>query len=202
MKYFFRLLIVSLFLFGYGFCADIQDVSIDMRPADNVVIPAGVVVSVINMQEISTQTCPIGYKTKFVATNDLYIDEVNVIPENSEFFGYIEKINEPIVGTNASMKIKIFKLVLPDGYSIPVRGYVYSSNDNVIGGELTAPSEWVKVPHYQEKYQGISWIHRGPTLQIRPGGKRSMGTHTKIGTGERELIILTSPTEINHIFED
>ena len=153
------------------------------------------------MQEISTETWPIGYKTKFVSTNDLYIEDTKIIPENSEFFGYIEKINEPIIGTNASMKIKISKLVFSDGFEVPIKGYIYTTNNNLIGGELTSPSEWIKMPHYQDKYQGISWIHRGATLQIRPGGKRSMGRHVKLPTGERQLIILTAPVEITHTIE-
>lgn len=202
MRLFLTILTVLSLSFLSVKAQEVQNVQLDMRDYDGIIIPTGVVIPVINMQEISTETCPVGYKTKFVSTNDLYIDETNVIPENSEFFGYIEKINEPIVGTNASMKIKIFRLELPDGFSIPVKGYLYTSNDNIIGGELTSPAEWVKVPHYQEKYQGISWIHRGATLQLRPGGKRSMGVHTKIGTGERQLIILTAPTEITHTVTD
>lgn len=200
------IIIFSALIFTMPLCIadnNVPDITqFDLRDYDGVIVPAGVVIPVINMQEISTQTCPVGYKVKFVATNDLYIDEVNVIPENSEFYGYIEKINEPIVGTNASMKIKITKLILADGFEMPIRGYIYSTNDNLIGGELTAPSEWVKVPHYQDKYQRIGWIHRGATLQLRPGGKRSMGVHTKVPTGERQLIILTAPAEITHTVMD
>ncbi len=204
MRYFLRIFFIACLVFVSNIAnsQDLPDIQLDMRGYDGIMLPSGIVISVINMQEISTETCSIGYKTKFLSTNDLYLDETNVIPENTEFLGYIEKINEPIIGTNASMKIKIFRMVLPDGFSMPVKGYVYTSNDNLIGGELTAPAEWVKVPHYQEKYQRISWIHRGATLQIRPGGKRSMGSHTKIKTGERQLIILTAPAEITHTVSD
>ena len=124
--------------------------------------------------------------------------ETNILPRNTELYGYIEKINEPVVGTNASMKIKITKILMPDGFEIPTRGYVYTSNNNLIGGELTPPSEWVKMPHYQSKFQGIAWNHRGATLQIRPGGKRSMGVHTRIPAGDQQIIILTAPTAITH----
>jgi hypothetical protein len=96
------------------------------------------------------------------------------------------------------MRIKITKIILPDGYEMPVKAYVYTSNDNLIGGELTPPSEWTKMPHYQDTYQGIAWIHRGATLQLRPGGKRSMGEHTKLPVGERHLIIFVAPSELSH----
>ena len=143
-----------------------------------------------------------GYKTRFVSTTDLYVDDIKVIPENTNFYGYIEKINEPIVGTNASMKVKITKYVLPDGHEENIKAYIYTVNDNLIGGELTPPSEWVRMPHYQDKYQGISWIHRGATLQMRPGGKRSMGVHTQIPVGERQLIMLVAPAHVKYNPED
>ncbi len=181
---------------------ELPDINIELREGAGIDIQAGVVVPVLNMHEISTETCPIGYKVKFISTNDLFIGDIKAIPENTAFYGYIEKINEPIVGTNASMKVKITKFILPDGYEQNVKAYLYSSNDNLIGGELTEPSEWIKMPHYQDTYQRISWIHRGATLQIRPGGKRSMGRHTRIPSGERHLIIFTAPFSLNHTYSD
>ena len=176
----------------------VQPVQLEMRSYDEIILPVGTFIPVITTQEISTETCPEGFKTKFISTTDLFMYETNIIPKNTEFYGYVEKIHEPIVGTNASMKIKITKLVIPDGFDIPIKGYIYTSNDNLIGGELTPPSEWVKVPHYQSKFQGISWNHRAATLQIRPGGKRSMGVHKKIPAGDQQIIILTAPTAITH----
>lgn len=177
---------------------DLPDVKIELRDESGITIPAGVFVPVVNMQEVSTDTCPIGYKTRFVSTTDLYVDDIKIIPENTTFFGYIEKINEPIVGTNASMKVKITKYILPDGHEENVKAYIYTTNDNLIGGELTPPAEWVRMPHYQDKYQGIGWIHRGATLQMCPGGKRSMGVHTKIPVGERQLIMFVAPVYVKH----
>lgn len=180
----------------------LQNIQLEMRNYDEIILPVGTFIPVINLQEISTETCPEGYKVKFIATNDLFMYETNIIPRNTEFYGYIEKINEPVVGTNASMKVKITKIIMPDGFEIPIRGYLYTSNNNLIGGELTPPSEWVKMPHYQSKFQGISWNHRGATLQIRPGGKRCMGQHTKISAGEQRIIILTAPASITHTLTD
>ena len=176
----------------------IEDVQLELRSYDEITLPSGSFIPVITTQEISTETCPEGYKLKFIATSDLFMYETNIIPRNTEFFGYIEKINEPVVGTNASMKIKITKILMPDGFEIPTKGYIYTSNNILIGGELTAPAEWIKMPHYQGKFQGISWNHRAATLQIRPGGRRSMGTHTKIPAGDQQIIILTAPTAITH----
>ncbi|MBP3821042.1 hypothetical protein J6G99_05300 [bacterium] len=181
---------------------ELPDIQLDMRLYDGVEVPAGVVISAINMQEISTETCPEGFKVKLLASNDLFIEETKVIPESTAFYGYIEKINEPIVGTNASMKVKITKMVYSDGFEIPIVGYIYTSNSNLIGGELTQPSEWVKKPHYQDKFQKTAWNYRGPTLQIRPGGKRSMGRHIRVPAGDRVLIILTAPLTVTHIVSE
>lgn len=180
----------------------LSNIQLNMRGYDEITLPQGTFIPVLNTQEISTETCPEGYKVKFIATNDLFMYETNIIPRDTEFYGYIEKINEPVVGTNASMKIKITKLVMKDGFEIPIKGYIYSSNGNLIGGELTPPSEWVKMPHYQSKYQGISWNHRAATLQVRPGGKRSMGQATKIPSGDQQIIILTAPASITHTLTD
>ena len=180
----------------------LSNIQLNMRGYDEITLPQGTFIPVLNTQEISTETCPEGYKVKFIATNDLFMYETNIIPRDTEFYGYIEKINEPVVGTNASMKIKITKLVMKDGFEIPIKGYIYTSNGNLIGGELTPPSEWVKMPHYQSKYQGISWNHRAATLQVRPGRKRSMGQATKIPAGDQQIIILTAPASITHTLTD
>ena len=180
----------------------LSNIQLNMRGYDEITLPQGTFIPVLNTQEISTETCPEGYKVKFIATNDLFMYETNIIPRDTEFYGYIEKINEPVVGTNASMKIKITKLVMKDGFEIPIKGYIYTSNGNLIGGELTPPSEWVKMPHYQSKYQGISWNHRAATLQVRLGGKRSMGQATKIPAGDQQIIILTAPASITHTLTD
>lgn len=196
------LIITFAFSINNSNAEEIEKIQLEMRGYDEITLPVGTFISVINLQEISTETCPVGYKVKFIATNDLFMYETNIIPRHTEFYGYIEEIHEPIIGTNASMKVKITKLVMQDGFEIPIRGYLYTSNNNLFGGELTPPSEWVKMPHYQSKFQGISWNHRAATLQVRPGGKRSMGKHTKITAGEQQLIILTAPAAITHTITD
>lgn len=167
-------------------------VQLELRSYDVVEIPAGTFIPVVSAQEISTQYCPIGYKVRFTATNDLYMHETNIIPENSELYGYIEQLHEPIVGTNASMMIKIVKVVMPDGFEMPVRGYVYTANNNLIGGGISEPATWVKMPHYQSKFKN------NITLQIRPGRERKMGTHTVIPSGENRIIILTDAAWVTH----
>ena len=133
-----------------------------------------------------------------ILSTNLFLHETNIIPKGTEFYGYVEEIHEPVIGTHSSMKIRINKMILSDTFEIPIKGYIYTSNNNLIGGGLTAPAEYVKVPHYQQRFQGLFWTTRGPTLQIRPGGKRLMGEHTRVNAGEEGLIILTAPAWITH----
>ncbi len=195
-------IILTLFLIlgiaSFSYAEELDNVQLPMRDYDGIELPAGTFIPIINTQDISTEYCPEGYKVKFIATNDLYLHETNIIPKGTEFFGYIEKINEPVIGTHASMKIKINKMLLSDTFEIPIKGYIYTSNNNLIGGGISEPAEYVKVPHFQQRFQGRFWTTRGPTLQIRPGGKRKMGEHTRVNAGEDGLIILTAPAWITH----
>ena len=193
-----RLVILALLIISSGInsmAAEtpvMEDVKLEARGYDVVEVPAGTFIPVMSNQEISTEYCPEGFKVMFTATNDLYMHETNIIPENSRFYGYIEKLNEPVIGTNGSMIIKITKMLLPDGFEVPIRGYIYTSNNNLIGGEISEPAEWRKIPHYQRN------IGNNITLQIRPGRTRKMGQHTKIQSGEDRLIILSAPAFITH----
>lgn len=193
-----RLVILIILLMTTGLAvrsADtpvMEDVQIETRGYDVVEVPAGTFIPVLSNQEISTEYCPEGYKVRFTSTNDLFMHETNIIPENTAFYGFIEKLNEPVIGTNGAMTIKITKMIFPDGFEVPIRGYIYTSNNNLIGGELSQPAEWRKMPHYQRD------IGNNMTLQIRPGRTRKMGVHTKIQAGEDRLIILTDSAWITH----
>lgn len=195
--------VLCLILILISFCGievfaaqTLPNIKLDVREADPIELRAGTFIPVMNAQEISTQYMTEGQKLKFLSTNDLYMYETNIIPENTLFEGYIEKMNEPIVGTNASMIIRISKLTLRDGYEIPVKGYIYTSNNNLIGGGMSEPEEWIRMPHYQSRLRGTA------SLQIRPGEKRKMGEHTTLQSGLDLMIILTDPLEITHILTD
>lgn len=161
-----------------------------LRDYDGIELARGTFIPVISAQEISTQYCDVGTKVKFISTNDLYLYETNVIPNRSELFGYIEKLNEPVVGTNASMVIKITKLRFTDGFEIPIRGYIYTANGNLIGGDLTEPASFDKRMVHRQ------WFH--PYMIYVPGPARRMGTPTVIAAGADLMVILTAPAYITH----
>ncbi|MDR1167414.1 MAG: hypothetical protein LBK53_00795 [Heliobacteriaceae bacterium] len=185
------LLILALLFIQAVHAQDLDNMQPDIRDYDGIEVPAGTFIPVISTQEISTRYCPVGYKVKFISTNDLFMYETNIIPKDTEFYGYIEKLNEPVIGTNGAMKIKISRLVLPDGFEIPVRGYVYTNNDNIIGGGISAPVKLIAMPHYQTPFKKV-------TLRMTPSMERKMGEHTVIRSGAEGLIILTGPAWITH----
>ena len=73
---------------GIGFA----DENYGLREYDGVEVPKGTFIPVISAQEISTLYCDEGTKVKFISTSDLYLYDTDIIPQNSEFSGYIEKI--------------------------------------------------------------------------------------------------------------
>lgn len=186
------LLLLALLIFTGSIQAEeLPNVQLDIRDYNAIEIPSGTFIPVINTQEISTQNCSEGYKVRFIATNDMFLHDTNIIPRGTEFFGYIEKINAPVVGTNAAMKIKITKMLYKDGYEVPIRGYLYTSNDNIFGGELTPPAKLLRIAQRQVRVKKT-------TLQMRPGNVRQMGKHTIIESGSNEIIVLTAPAKITH----
>lgn len=161
-----------------------------LRDYDGILVPKGTFIPVISAQEISTVYGDVGTRVKFISTSDLYLCDTNIIPQNTEFFGYIEKINEPIVGTNASMVIKITKLKFSDDFEIPVRGYIFTNNGNLIGGELTEPAKYIKKASYMQGYPSAVGYVAGPT--------RKMGEDKVIASGADLIIMLAAPLQITH----
>lgn len=185
------LILVLLLISSIAQAEDLPNIQLPLRDYHGIIIPAGTFIPVMNAQEISTQNCQEGYKVKFISTNDLFLHDTNIIPKDTTFYGYIEKINDPVVGTNASMKIRISKMAYADGYEMPVRGYLYTSNNNLFGGEISEPVKYKPMAQRQVRV-------RKTTIQMVPSYERKMGTHTTIKAGANEIIILTSPTWITH----
>lgn len=194
MKKIFVIMVMLIFSLSVQ-SEELPNVQLEMRDYAPVELPAGTFIPVMNTQEISTQYCPEGYKVKFVVTTDLFMHNTIIIPKDTEIYGYIEKINEPVIGTNAAMKIRASKLVYADGFEVPIKGYLYNSNNNIFGGGISEPEKYIKMAQRQIRVKRT-------TLQIKPAGGRKMGTHTAIQTGSNEIVVLTAPAEITHILTD
>lgn len=196
MKRILSFFIITVFIIlNGGFCFAEGGPSVMLRSYDGVQIAAGTFIPVINSQEISTEYSDTGSKVKFIATNDMYISDVNVLPQGTEFYGFLEKVNEPIKGTNGSMTIKINQLKFKDGYEMAIEGYIYTQNNNLIGGEITDPLKYEKMPIYFQGYCS------GLLIPV-PGVERKMGQNTVVRAGANMVIVLKKPLLITHTLTD
>ena len=165
-----------------------------LRDYDEFDIPAGTHISVISLQEFSTAYCEEGDEVKFKTTSDIFLFNKNIIPEGTLLTGYIDKKNEPIVGTHAAMRIFVNKMYLSDGTVVPMKAFIYTPNNNIIGGDLTEPAEYIKMPHYQR------WVmfRAFSGTQYVPGAKRKMGEHVTISSGANLIVVLVAPIHLTH----
>ena len=165
-----------------------------LRDYDEFDIPAGTHLSVISLQEFSTAYCEEGDEVKFKTTSDIYLFNKNIIPEGTLLTGYIDKKNEPIIGTHAAMRIFVNKMYLTDGTVVPMKAYIYTANNNMIGGGITEPAEDIKMPHFQRRYMFRAYSD----TQYVPGAKRKMGEHITITSGANLIVVLTAPIHFTH----
>ncbi|MCQ2789286.1 MAG: hypothetical protein MJ229_02800 [bacterium] len=180
------ILIISLFCLQSPTLAD----DIQLRNYDGIELAKGTFISVMITKEVSTFYDDVGAKVEFLVNTDTFLRDINIIPKNSKFFGYISNINDPIVGSDASMVIKIVKLQLPDGFEMPVKGYIYSPKANILGGNATEPASYItKV----SKRQGMPY-----QLGFVPGATLKMGKHYSIAAGTDLLVVLVAPLYITH----
>ncbi len=186
----YLILLLLFFILGCGtFAAELN-----LRDYDEFDVPTGTHIPVISLQEFSTAYCEEGDKLYFNVVTDIYLYNKNVIPQGTKLEGYIDKKNEPIRGTNAAMKVFVNKMYLSDGYEIPIKAYIYTSNNNIIGGQLTPPEKYIRVPHYQR----WAMFRAMGTLQCVPGAQRKMGEHVTIASGADLIVVLVAPIHMTH----
>ncbi|MBR1753784.1 hypothetical protein IJ732_03025 [bacterium] len=188
MKIIIKLLILIILIISPN--ATIADEDTELRDYQGIELPSGSLIPVISLQDFSTLTHDVGSKVEFICSSDLYLNEINIIPKNTKFYGYISKIHEPIVGTHAAMRIKIVKAEFTDGYEIPFKAYIYSPNGNLIGGGMTEPAKYIQKMSKRQGYaKSVGYV---------PGPTRKMGEHVEIAAGADLLIVLETPVYITH----
>ena len=165
-----------------------------LRDYDEFDIPTGTHLPVVSLQEFSTAYCEEGDEVKFKTTSDIYLFNKNIIPEGTLLTGYIDKKNEPIIGTHAAMRIFVNKMYLSDGTVVPMKSYIYTANNNIIGGGITEPAEYIKMPHFQRRYMFRAYSD----TQYVPGARRKMGEHITISSGADLIVVLVAPIHFTH----
>ncbi len=143
---------------------------------------AGTFIKVINLAEFSTLTSDIDDEVIFLNTQDMYLYETNIIPENTKIYGEVEDVLEPVEGRDGAIKIKITKMITPDKKVYKIKGHIYSDNGNYLGGKETLPVYYRKVPHYTQRLR--------PMLKAVPLNVPEMGKHTVIKPGAELFVII------------
>ena len=147
-----------------------------------VAIKAGTFIKVLNLNEFSSLMADADDELMFLNTQDMYIYETNVIPENTRIYGVVEEVLEPVEGKDGAIKVSIYKMITPDKKVYRVKGHIYSENNNYIGGKETASIYYKKVPHYN--------FGMKPMLQAVPLNVFEMGKHTVVMPGAELFVIL------------
>lgn len=157
----------------------------DYKPIN---LAKGTFLKVVSKRELSTKLLREGDEILMISPCDVYLEESNIIPEGSLFTGYVAEIREPVQGTNAAMKIIMTKITLPDGMQYKIQGYITHSEKDYLGGEMTAPMYYDRVPHYTTHFKGVT--------QWAPTQVYFWGEHTVIKPGEELFLVLTDKVNI------
>ncbi len=139
----------------------------------------------ISQHDISTATAKVGDIEYFLNPADVFVGESIVIPQHSLYLGEVEEIIEAVEGINASMKIKIYKVITPDRTEYSLDANLVRNGSTRIGGDLTQVAYYTRIPHYSG-----NWKHG--VLQYVPTSIHEMGRPTFIRAGDEVTIIINT----------
>ena len=145
----------------------------------------GTLFKVINIREISSALVDEGDTVSVLATEPTYIGNSTLFPANTIFEGYVQKINEPIEGVNAAMKIKMTRVVTPENKSYQINAYLTTGQGLSMGGNSTPVKYYVPIPHYIEDIGGA-------VMSYMPTNMHYMGQNLLIKAGAELFVVLDS----------
>lgn len=186
-----KILVILLILFtgiNTVTASDFIIEDIELRPQKTFFLPKGTFIKLQNIKEITSLTLDEGDEITMLNASDIYVAETKIIPEKTIFYGYVEKIHEPVQGTNAGIIIKMEKMITPEGHEYQINGYLSGNGSNkIIGGDIAPPLYYAKMPHYT-KWKLTRWkVGAGQYCETNT---RQFGTHTVIKAGAELFLIL------------
>ena len=184
MKRFYNILSAVIIASMCFFCASAY-ADMHLRNYKPIKLAKGSFLKAINQRDISTSTAKVGDVEYFINPEDVFVGESNIIPKNSLYLGEVEQIIEAVEGINASMKIKIYKVITPDGNEYSIDAYVYKNGSTTIGGDLAQIAYYTRMPHYPG-------VWKKGALQYVPTTIREMGHPTVIRGGDEVIFIINS----------
>ena len=159
-----------------------------------VIIPKGTALKVYPNEVLSTMLNQEGDRVTFINQSDMWIEEINAIPLNTQLQGYVSTVKKPVKGVNGAIAFVVDTMVFPDGRQFSINAVVQSNGQNLIGGGLTPPTSYNYTIHTQRP---IGWFGglKG-VLQYVPSGEYDFGKHTTVGPRDPLFIIFQEDTEI------
>ena len=188
MKYMKRFFVITISLFIVIFANFVPEKAISATQLRNykpINIAKGSFLKGINLRDISTSTVKVGDIQYFINPADIFIGTSNVIPKDSVYIGRVEQVLEAVEGINASMKIKVYKVITPSKDEYMLDAYVYWKGSTTIGGDLTPVAYYKKMPHYPGDWK------KG-ALQLVPTTIREQGRPTVLRAGDEITFIINS----------
>ena len=100
----------------------------------------------------------------------------------------VEKVREPVQGTNAAISVRMSKFVTPDGIPYHIDGYVSANgSDLFLGGARTPALYYTRMPHYT-RWKLTKW--KVGAAQYCETNTRQFGVHTVVKPGAELILIL------------
>ncbi|MBR2386326.1 hypothetical protein IKA92_03420 [bacterium] len=153
---------------------------IGINTAQSAEILNGTIVRVYPRKPISTENYQIGDFVYFVNPIDMWQGNEILIPESTVFTGHIATLHMPVQGVNASMSMKINKMILPNGKQYDIDATITHKGKEILGGEQTNPASYNTSIHYIAPFRGVKqWV---------PSGEWEFGSHITL-TQKNELYI-------------
>ena len=147
-------------------------------------IPNGTIVRVYPRKPISTENYQIGDFVYFVNPTDMWQGTKILIPESTVFAGTIATLHMPVQGVNASMSMKIDKMILPTGEKYDISATITHNGKEILGGEQTNPASYNRSIHYIAPFRGV--------MQWVPSGEWEEGTHITIDQKKELYVTFTN----------
>ncbi|MBS4760894.1 MAG: hypothetical protein KHX03_09385 [Clostridium sp.] len=177
---FFLVLMLSFLLIQKNTFAETN-----LRNYKSIQLAKGSFLKAISQREISTSNVKAGDVEYFINPADVFVGTSNVIPKDSVYLGVVEEVMEAVEGINASMKIKIYKVITPDRNEFSIDANVFWKGSTTIGGDLSEVAYYVRMPHYPGDWK------KG-ALQLVPTSIREHGKPTVIRAGEEVTFIINN----------
>lgn len=181
-------ILLSILLFFIFVIPVFSEENVQLRDYIELAIQKGTFFKAINQREISSATYSEGDEVSFIATGDVFIGDINIIPDGSILTGYVEDVRMPVEGINGALKIKINKVTTPDKKEFSINAYVSNGTDIWYGGNLTHPVFYHKIPHFIGSGLPIA------VLQYVPDTARYHGLHCVMKAGEEVFIMINGST--------